>query len=307
MNRRSIILTLASLPLLGAAAPVGAGHAESKLTDDVRSRCVAQLVGALDAESPWVRVHGGEALAALNRPERVIAAFRPQADTAEPQYRIGVWRVLARAEQGDRRSEYVARIRRAFLDPNGPDQIHAIEALAKLKVPASGDAERKRVRDVAHGGGPAAPFALWRLAQGGDETAVARLASLLDNPDEATRVRAAYVLGRLRPLPQATDRALSAALAKQRAGSVAHSVMRAALGLGAAREMAQDPEAPQYARYSAAMCLAELGTARDYAILSRRLNDSDLDVRVAAAYATLQIEARAAGASSRPTRGDVPG
>jgi HEAT repeat protein len=306
VNRRSIILTLASLASLGAAAPACAGDVESKLTDDVRSRCVAELVGALDAESQWVRVHAGDALAALNRPERVIAAFRPQADAAGPQYRIGVWRVLALAEQGDRRREYVARIRRAFLDPHGPDQTHAIEALAKLKVPASDDAERQRVRDVAEGGGSAAPFALWRLAQAGDETAVARLASLLDNPDEPTRVRAAYVLGRLQPLPHATDRALSAALAKERAGSVAQSVMRAALGVDAAREMAQDPDAPQYARYSAAMCLAELGRARDHAILSRMLQDPDLDVRVAAAYATLQIDGRAAAASTRPARDDVP-
>jgi HEAT repeat protein len=298
MKSLSLILGAAAL-LLITMCQIRAGEAEPELKDEVRSQCFAELVRALKAESPWVRVHAGEALAMLNDPDPALAAFRPQADSSSPPYRIGVWRVLAMAEGSPRRDEFVERIRRAFLDPDSPDQTHAVEAMAKLNVPFADDVERRRVRDLADGGNATAPFALWRLAQAGDTTAVARLVALLESNDETTRMRAGFILSRLQPLPESAGKALAAALSREPADSLAHPVLRAAGSLDAAREMAQDPHAPPYGRYLATMRLAEMGEARDRAILLPLLDNADPDVRVAAAFAILNIHARFAAATTQ--------
>jgi SSS family solute:Na+ symporter len=301
MTRRSVMLTLASLPLLAAGCAGAGGSSDADLTDAARSRCFDMLVAALADRSPWVRVHAAEALVALKRPEPALAAFRPLAETSEPRYRIVVWRVLAAAEpEAGRRRRYVDRIRRAFLDAGGPDRPHASEALAKLNEPMADDAERRLVRGEADGAGPASPFAIWRLAQAGDATAVERLVSLLGVDDAVTRTRAAYVLGRLQSPPsRVVADALAAALAKEPAESPARPMLRAALGGEAARALARDAQGPAAGRYFAAMHLAESGTPRDHELLARLLNDADSDVRVGAAYAMLRIDARAAPAGTR--------
>ncbi|MGB7159166.1 MAG: hypothetical protein WBD40_13950, partial [Tepidisphaeraceae bacterium] len=102
-----------------------------------------------------------------------------------------------------------------------------------------------------------------------------------------------------------------AALAKEPADSPARPMLRAAQGGDAVRELARDAEVAPSGRYFAAMSLAEFGTAGDYAILEQLRHDPDSDVRVAAAYAMLQIDARAADApTNRPGRdgsGTEPG
>jgi SSS family solute:Na+ symporter len=259
------------------------------------------LTRALTDPSPWVRVHAAEALVSVKRPEPALTAFRPKAETTEPQYRIVVWRVLAGAEpEPAQRRRYVERIRAALLDPSGPDQTHAMEALAKLREPAVDDNEHRRVREVADGEGPASPFAVWRLAQSNDATAIERLVKLLGADDATTRARAAYVLGRLRPLPATAAEAVSAALANEPDDSPARPMLRAALGGDAVRALARDAHVPPSGRYFAAIALAENGTAGDYTILTDLLDDPDADVRVGAAYAMLQIDGRAAATAPAP-------
>jgi SSS family solute:Na+ symporter len=294
MIRRSLIISLASLALLGAG-PTGACGADQTLKDDVRLRCYDVLTRALEDASPWIRVHAAEALIALKRTQPALAVFRPRSETTEPRYRIVVWRVLAAAEpEPAQRRRYVERIRAALLDPNGPDQTHAMEALAKLHEPIADEAERRRVLDVADGRGDAAPFAVWRLAQAKDATAVNRLVKLLHADDATTRARAAYVLGRLKPLPKAASDAISTALKTEPIDSPARVMLRAAQGEDAVRELARDAQVAPSGRYFAAMSLAECGTTQDYAILAQLLNDPDADVRVGAAYAMLQIDGRGA-------------
>jgi HEAT repeat protein len=257
---------------------------------------------ALEDQSPWIRVHAAEALIVLKRSQPALAAFRPKWATTEPHYRIVVWRVLAVAEpEPAQRSRYVERIREAMLDPNGPDQTHAMEALAKLHEPIADEAERRRVLDVADGRGDAAPFAVWRLAQANDATAVDRLVKLLHADDATTRARAAYVLGRLKPLPQTASDAIVTVLRTEPLDSPARAMLRASLGGDAVRELARDAQVAPSGRYFAAMSLADCGTTQDYAVLAQLLNDADADVRVGAAYAMLRIDGRSAAPTSPAT------
>lgn len=294
-------MTLVSLPLIAAGGLHAGESPGSAVNDAQRSRCDEVLLAALKDASPWVRVHAAEALTALKRPEPALAAFRPIAHTSEPKYRVVVWRVLAAAEsEAGRRREYVERIRQAFLSTNGPDRTHASEALAKLGEPAADDVERRMIEEVAKAAGPESPFALWRIAQSGDATAVDRLAKLLQADDVTTRARAAYVLGRLRPSSRNVADAFSAALAKEPADSPARAMIRAATGADSARVLASDEIVPPSGRYFAAMTLAETGTAGDQTLLAKLLDDPDSDVRVGAAYAILRIHGRTT-AVTRPT------
>jgi SSS family solute:Na+ symporter len=293
MNRRVIILMLACIASLGAERPV---------TDGPVSRCYDVLISALKDESPWVRAHAAEALVLSKRPQPALAAFRPIAETSEPRYRVVVWRILAQAEpEPPERRRYVERIRAALLDRTGPDQTHAMEALAKLHEPCVDDFERRHVHEVAGGGGPASPFAVWRLAQANDPTVVERLVKLLRADDATTRARAAYVLARIGSSSHAATDALATALKSEPADSPARVMLRVAQGPDAARELAKDTQGPPSGRYFAAMYLAEHGAADDGALLGRLLNDSDADVCVAAAYAILQIDSRT-GANAPSTR-----
>ena len=53
--------------------------------------------------------------------------------SVEPQYRIGIWRVLARAADSEQEhAKWVGKIRDVFLDATAPDRPHAAETLAKL-------------------------------------------------------------------------------------------------------------------------------------------------------------------------------
>jgi HEAT repeat protein len=255
MLRPVFILMLTSAALVGADRP-----------PDPRTRCYEVLVAALKDESQWVRAHAAEALVQTNRPAPALDAFRPLADTAEPKYRVVTWRILAQAEPDPaERRRCVERIRAALLDRDGPDQTHAMEALAKLNQPAADDAERVLVREIAAGGGAMSPFALWRLAQAGEADAIDRLRALLRSSEEVTRARAEFVLSRAQPSGPDAD---------------------------AARETLKSADNPAGRRYLACTFLADHGGDDDLPALARLLDDPDSDVRVGAAFALLRIGQR---------------
>ena len=285
-------MTLASLGLaaIGSCSP---NHSQMALTDDLRAQCYDTLMHAIQDPSPFVRVHAAEALVAFHRAEPALATFRPERDTSEPEYRIVVWRVLAAAEpEPAKRREYVERIRSSLLDPNSPDPTHAMESLAKLSERATGDAERHAIHSIADAAGPSAPFALWRLAQSEETGVVDRLARLLKSKDTITRLRAIYVLGRLQLKLPAAREALLSALATEPSDSSLLATFRAAVGGEAGRAVIRDLASPPGDRYFAAMFLADSGSPADYPILCEQLKDANSDLRVSAAYAMLNIDAR---------------
>jgi hypothetical protein len=62
----------------------------------------------------------------------------------------------------------------------------------------------------------AGPFALWRLVQAGDATAMDRLTAALNGSDEVGRSRAAYALKWLRGPAQTRPSAIDAAAERER-------------------------------------------------------------------------------------------
>jgi SSS family solute:Na+ symporter len=178
----------------------------TRLDAEERQMLIQELREALNSQSGWPRVHAAEALIAEGLSDETLPVFRPLVESAPPPERIGVWRVLAQAEtSAEARRRMVERVRAAFRDVNGPDRLHAVETLAKLRVRVSGE-DQAAVERFASGPAGEAAFANWLLAIGGNADARQALVDALRHPEPLARQRAAYSLSRLEghaPLPSA--------------------------------------------------------------------------------------------------------
>jgi len=290
------IVAIGSSVLLTAASALAG---TPMLADAERRQLIHSLEQAC-AKPNWVGIHAAEALIVLGHPDPVRRAFESQAESTEPRYRIGVWRVLARCTAEASRAAFTARIRAVLLDERAPDRVHALEALAKLAAPIQPGDERRAVTAMPQD--PAvAPFALWRSSQEGDPNAGQILMILSANPNDVARARAAYVIARLPDVRTAAAPVLAAALAKEPADSPAHAALAAATGREGSRQLISSARTPA-ARYTAATALAEDGTPADRDVLGPLLADPDDDVRVAAAFALLSIDARKTRTPAPATR-----
>ncbi len=216
---------------LSLASPAAATPAASS-NAALRERSRLALQHELATTQGWVRVHAAEALIEHGHSEGMVALYTPELGTATPPYRIGVWRVLARAAAlPAERTAFVARIRAALHDPAGPDRVHAAETLAKLAAVA--DTDRSVIAAwLATADAPTRAYLGWLQVQLADATrrpdAELALAGLLRDPHPVARLRSAYSLARLAPLASATRARLHAAAAAEPAGSAARPYLLAA-------------------------------------------------------------------------------
>lgn len=293
------------------SSTVWAASNQPQLSNRQRQQLVEVMRDTLQQSESWVRIHAAEALLWHGYSEEVAAVFPPDAPVSEPGYRIGVWRVQAQlAEDPAERQQVVDRIRQALRDPDGPDRVHAAESLAKLDEALLPE-DRPAVEELAASDEPAvAAFALWLLANDGQKPARQQLLELLQADDPIARLRAAFALRSLQPPLESEEReaVFQAATAEPQDSPakvyllgtawVIHSQSNAAAADGpdqqALREALQQRIATGAAgeRYAAIMAIAQAGTADDLAPLQSALNDSDADVRLAAAYALLRIDRR---------------
>lgn len=92
----------------------------------------------LHSESRWIKIHAAEFLLWENMAVdevRDVYLKEEQLYGNVPMYRIGIWRVLAQIEAGQKNRQYwVDKIVAAYQNPEGEDRLHAIETLAKLNV-----------------------------------------------------------------------------------------------------------------------------------------------------------------------------
>ena len=175
--------------------PLGIAWSSSEtVNDNIHERSVAILREALDHDGYfWMNVHAAEALLWNGYFKGVKENFAAREDTAGARHRIGVWRVLAKANKNDpvEYHRYVNLINDAFIDQNSPDRIHAIETLGKL-----GFSKRlpEIVRAARDGESGVTALARWILANAGDPEDEAALAELLTSENSNLYGMAGYAL-----------------------------------------------------------------------------------------------------------------
>ena len=192
---RRVVVLVAALAAVGAPS-ARAGSDPPQVDSALRERAVNAIRRVMEQEQKWVKVHAAEYLLALDYREGVKPVFLTELELhgAEPQYRIGIWRVLARAAANEKeQAVWVDKIRRVLFDPASPDRLHATETLAKLGYKLrefNGNLREEEVKSLEQAAcresTPRTPYAAWILLNAGCPNAVeaeARLAALLDSSD----------------------------------------------------------------------------------------------------------------------------
>ncbi len=100
---------------------------------------IEELKNILNTQEEWVKVHAAEFLIWEGHEiDFVKKAYLKEEKLFDsvPQYRVGIWRVLYQtAMNKNDEDKYLHKIQAAF--QSGPDSLHALETLAKLKQPIS--------------------------------------------------------------------------------------------------------------------------------------------------------------------------
>ncbi|WP_437206900.1 HEAT repeat domain-containing protein [Planctomicrobium sp. SH664] len=261
-----------------------------------------ELKDALQLQGTWVSIHAADALLQLGELQTVWNAFEAQQETSEPRYRIGVWRTLAKSAPTDsQRAKFVGRIQEVLRDDQATDQLHAVEALAKLRLPIAQE-DREVVQRMAFSSTDAgAPFALWCLMNSGDATAADQLVACITSPLPVARARAAYVLWQRGEVTDERRGAIEQQLSSESDDSPAKVMLTAALGGESALKLAQEGTTAG-ARSMGAMAIVgnQSQAARD--ALENLMKDPDQDLRVAAAFAWLKNFSKSAVPAGVTTR-----
>ena len=303
VSRSGNLVLLATV--LAVAAPFGARAADPSARDtELRERSVGVIRQALDREAKWIKIHAAEYLLALDYTDGVKAALTKEGELHgdEPNYRIGIWRVLARTSHSEReRDQWIGKIRKVCFDPAAPERIHATETLAKLRYHVDDDEAAAMHEAALSDEFPLAPYAAWVLLNSARPGAEATLAGLLMSPNPDARCGAAYALRHRASISAATEDALLAAVRQEAVDSKARVFLVAAAVVHAppARRAPLKAEALQIAasgrsadRLEACQALAQIGEDSDRPRLAALLNDSNPDLRASAAAALLSIERR---------------
>ena len=281
-----------------------AGSGPSPVEPELRQRAIRELRQVLAERPRWVKVHAAEYLLGLDYPDGIQEAFQSelQAHGNEPQYRIGIWRVLARSSVGDKeRARWIGKILDVFLDPDTPDRLHAVETLAKLGYQVRDEDREAFEHAAAPEGDPMAPYARWVLLNSQRPGAEARLAELLDSTDAEARLGAAYAFRHVRSVSPEVQKKLAAAPWREGTESRAY-----VFAIGAAAVHAVPTEQwerttsllkclssnREETQVQACQALAQVGASDCLPALKSLLDDSDADVRAAAANAILRIGRR---------------
>lgn len=106
---------------------------------NMKNKAIADLKSLLYAQEKWIKVHVAEFLIWEDQLiTEVRNEFLDEHDRFGdiPQYRIGIWRVLAQAApNAEERESWIGKIVEVYHNTHSPDRLHAIETLAKLRYP----------------------------------------------------------------------------------------------------------------------------------------------------------------------------
>ncbi len=294
-----LLLRVVWLSFVLSMAWVATAPAESLIHQgERREQAVFILRQALEEGRQWTKVRAAEALLWNGYYAGVKEALEEELADAGPNYRIGLWRALARAQGNDQATAkaYVGKIRDAFLDVQGADRVHAVEALAKL-----GYSERptELLRVAREETGSFRAFARWALANSGDAEDEVALTRLLDFSDG--RASASYALRNLRKIQPATlDRLERVAFDKSSEDrSRVYALGACFVHSSEERRSKARQELLKYVttgntaqKVEVCGALGASGNRQDDGVLESLLRSEDVDVRVGAANALLRIERR---------------
>jgi len=301
-----------------------------------RSQLIARLQNEMLNQTDWLRIHAAEALLDHGQSAHIVELFKPEADAALPPYRIGVWRVLARGcgatlgplsqtlsgtlaetpqnstkfatkfatkeRKQDRWDQlYVERIRSVLRDPAATDRISAAESLGKLDVANPRDDEMI-AQWLTTADDATAVFPRWLLCLSSSdakrddhETA---LAKYLSSPDAIARLRAGFVLGRLKNISPNSLAALRHQLNLEPADSIARVYLITAVLLHSNETTETEPLKKQLIPYlhgkvneqlEAGIILGMVGNETDLRILRPNLRSPEPDARIGAANGMLRL------------------
>ncbi|VXC77845.1 conserved hypothetical protein [Sphingobacterium multivorum] len=131
-----------------------------------KAQALSDLKKLLFSEKEWVKIHVAEFLIWEGHQIDVVKNEFLKEEllySNTPKYRIGIWRVLAQCESDpENKSNWVQKIISAYQNRNGEDRLHAIETLAKLKVPVV------KEMDISLKGSMRL-YSLWNYALGAEE------------------------------------------------------------------------------------------------------------------------------------------
>jgi hypothetical protein len=309
--QKAWVLFLISLIPPGWAADLEASRAgrQAAATNAIanlplKERCIEILRTGMWDGAKWIKVHAGEDLARLDYLEGVYDYYKHELALHgnEPEYRVGLWRVLAQAATHDADRElWLGKIRAACVDAQGPDRGRATEALGRLAYKPNAR-EEEALLTMSQGGEPElAVLAKWVLANSGRTSDVEGLAAMLGHSNSDIRANAAYALRFSPRLNPNIFEQLTTALAKEPGTSGARVYLVTAAFVHAPtrekaryRTMVVDYLGSELARdrYEACAGMGKAGTVRDIPVLEKLLADPELDVRVSAADAILRIGRR---------------
>jgi SSS family solute:Na+ symporter len=185
----------------------------------------------------------------------------------------------AAADEKERES-YRKKILDAFLDLKGPDRLHAAETLGKLGYTGHRPEFLKVVKEET---GSFQSMAQWVLANSGKEDDERALAALLDSPSEEARGCAAYALRFFKQLRGPTYAKLEAAAARESEDSHWRSQILSPLYVHAT------PASSKEDKREVCLALGRVPDAGDVPLLTKLLEDPELDVRSAASETLLRI------------------
>jgi len=302
--RKAFLLAIAAAIVALGSLDAMANESPQAVDDKLRDRSVETIRQVVEKEPRWVKVHAAEYLLALGYPQGVREAFEDELKKHgdDPQYCIGIWRVLARAAQKDsEKDQWIEKLRGAAFDLDAPDRLHATETLAKLRYRLRED-ELAAIRKAAGPvGGRLAPYAAWILFNSEQPDGETRLAKMLDSDEANLRLGAAYALRHKATIAPATLEKLLAAAGREPKDTRARVFLVSAAFVHSPPDKREPWKAelillaasgkPEE-RFQACQSLAQAGDHSDLPLLGGVLDDSDADLRATAAWAVLRTARR---------------
>ncbi len=286
-------IILAPLLLAGCCNPTS--------VKEKRANLVARLQHEMLNQTNWLRIHAAEALLDNGQPAGVAELFEPEVETAAPPYRIGVRRVLARTSSGAERRKYIERIRGVLRDTNATDRVSAAESLGKLNAADNGDSEIIS-QWLATADDPTSVYPRWLLylssSSAEREANEKALAKYLTSSDTVARLRAGFVLGRLKQISPDSTTSLQNQLQREPADSIARVYLITALLFHSTNAADIDALKKQLVPYlngkpneqlEAGIVLGIVGGKAEISVLLPYLENPEPDARIGAANGLLRL------------------